>query len=149
MDGAASVFAAVSLAIQLAENMKKLNNFWKSVQDAPKDVHDIIADLDLLSPILDEIGREAERDQSHSTIESALRGCVGVSEELAAIVDNFQHGFASDKRAMRKWMAIKCARKIDKLSRFQNRLERLKTILMLALQSRNGYRAWSSLFVYI
>ena len=141
MDGATSVFAAVSLAIQLAENVKKLNDFWKSVQNAPKEVHDIIADLDLLSPILDEIGREAERDQSHSTLESALRGCVSASEELATILDSFQTGFASDKRARRKWTAIKCARKLDKLSRFQDRLERLKTNVMLALQFRIEYRA--------
>ena len=141
MDGAASVFAAVSLAIQLAENVKKLSDFWKSVQNAPKDVHDIVADLELLSPILNEIESEAERNQSHLPLENALRGCISISEELTAILESFQTGLASDKRARRKWTAIKCARKLDKLSRFQDRLERLKTNLILVLQFKYGYRA--------
>ena len=55
MDAAASVIAVVSIAIQLADSVKKLSDFWKSVEAAPLDVQTMITDLDLLSLVLHDI----------------------------------------------------------------------------------------------
>ncbi|KAI9731808.1 MAG: hypothetical protein M1835_003512, partial [Candelina submexicana] len=56
MDGlsaAAGVISVVSLAIQLAESVHKVENFWKSVKDAPSEVNDLQENLGILAEILD------------------------------------------------------------------------------------------------
>jgi hypothetical protein len=54
---AASGITVITLAAQLAVSVAKLYDFWKSVQDAPKAVRSLTADLELFKSILDEIQR--------------------------------------------------------------------------------------------
>jgi hypothetical protein len=57
LSGAASVMAAVSLAIQLVGTVNTLREFWIGMKSAPAEVKDIIDDLALLNSILDGIDR--------------------------------------------------------------------------------------------
>ena len=51
LGGAASVFAAVSVADQLATRVKQLYDFWSAVSDAPDNVRALAAGLiPLLGP---------------------------------------------------------------------------------------------------
>ncbi|EDN92350.1 predicted protein [Sclerotinia sclerotiorum 1980 UF-70] len=52
LSGASAVFAVVSLAVQLAETIHKLVEFWKAVEDAPDNITRIFQELGLLSKIL-------------------------------------------------------------------------------------------------
>lgn len=45
LSGAASAFAVVSLAAQVAGGVQKLCNFWHSNQDRPKEICCIVRDL--------------------------------------------------------------------------------------------------------
>ena len=136
MDGAASVFAAVSIAIQLAESVKKLGDFWKSVKEAPQDVQNIITDLDLLTDALCEIALEAQRIEPDATLESALRNCQFNTSLLIDILNELQPGFASSRRAVRKWTAFRSILKWDKIKKFQATVDRLKSTLMLMRQNQ-------------
>jgi hypothetical protein len=58
MDGlsaGASVISVVSIAIQLADGVKKLLSFWDSVQNAPDNVKAMTKGLGVLSVVLDNI----------------------------------------------------------------------------------------------
>jgi hypothetical protein len=79
MDGisaAASVFAVVSLAIQLAEKANELYRFWQSIDEAPDSIRAIVSDLKLLSAVLDQISK---RDRQHGpdiTTTGVIESCM-------------------------------------------------------------------------
>ena len=50
---AANVMAAVSITLQLVDTIEKLKDFWKGMRNAPREVEQIIGDLELLEGILE------------------------------------------------------------------------------------------------
>lgn len=48
------MLAVVSIAVQLAENAKKIYDFWNSVKDAPASVRAVTEDVGLLMRVLSE-----------------------------------------------------------------------------------------------
>ncbi|OBT85963.1 hypothetical protein VE02_04793 [Pseudogymnoascus sp. 03VT05] len=95
MDGlsaAASGIAVVSLAIQLAETVKKLHDFWDSVKDPPKHFCAVQTDLQLLSTILEKIDRE--EDLSDPYLHDVLKNC---EEQVAALVKLLKAAFKKEK----------------------------------------------------
>ena len=136
MDAVASTFAVVSLSIQLVESIKKLNDFWSSIKEAPANVHAILNDLSLLSSILSDIATETQEvGSADTTLEKVLCSCELSVQELYIILSNLQLGFDSKKRSIRQWTAVKSILKSDKIETFQAVLERLKSSLMLARQN--------------
>ncbi|KAI9699769.1 MAG: hypothetical protein M1836_002804 [Candelina mexicana] len=130
MDGlssAASGIAVASLSIQLAENIKKLYEFWESIKDAPDDVRDCVGDLKLLSAALDIHG-------PNTTVTEIIKSCVGNVSTLLGIVESFEGGFASRKPRVRKWSAFKAALKMEKIRKFRVALQEIKVTLLLARQ---------------
>ncbi len=136
MDGAASVIAVFSIAIQLADSVKKLSEFWKSVDEAPQDVNNIIIDLDLLTQVLSEIVLEARQTEPDATLASALPNCEANTTALITVLNELQPGSASTKRAVRKWTAIKSILKWERIKRFWTILDRMKSTLLLVLQNQ-------------
>lgn len=55
MDGVASAFAVVSLAIQLVETGEKISKFLSSVRDAPNEVTKLNQALDQLNSTLKQV----------------------------------------------------------------------------------------------
>jgi hypothetical protein len=53
---AANVMAAVSLTLQLVDNIESIKEFWKEMRNASREVEQIIGDLELLEGILDGVG---------------------------------------------------------------------------------------------
>jgi hypothetical protein len=54
---AANVMAAVSLTLQLVDSIESIKEFWKEMQNASREVEQIIGDLELLEGILDGVGK--------------------------------------------------------------------------------------------
>ena len=141
MDGlsaAASGIAVAGIAIQLADSVKKLCDFWDSVKDAPHDIRIISTDLRLLSDILAEIAHEGQYSQPDTTIASVLDGCWNYVNRLTALLDKIEPGFASRSSYVRKWTAIKAAIKSGQLAKFQEALNRVKCSLLLVQNCRIG-----------
>ena len=135
MDGVASAFAVVSLALQLIEGVQKLSDFWRSVEAAPANVQTIVSDLDLLSLTLHDIEFEAQHGQPDPTLEKVLRHCEVNVKTLSSALQELEPGFASTRRRTRKWTALKSVLRWDKLKQSQDILSRLKTTLILVLQN--------------
>ena len=141
MDGfsaAASGIAVASIGIQLAENVKKLYDFWISIKDAPEDIREISMDLQLLSTVLAQIACEAQHIEPDATFIAALDGCWLKVKILNTLLNEIEPGFASTSSRIRKWSAFKAVLKSEKLRKFQEALERLKGTLLLVQQ--NQYR---------
>ena len=141
MDGlsaAASVFAVSSLAIQLADSIRKLHEFWQSISEAPEDIRCVTTDLKLLSSVLVEIAIEGQQVDPDTTLPAVLHECVTEVASLHAIIDGIEPGLGSSSLAKRKWAAFKGVMKMEKLKKFQQALERLKSTLILVQQNQHG-----------
>jgi hypothetical protein len=60
LGAAANVFAAVSIADQIAGHIKELYEFWSAVIDAPAKIQAIISDLKLVSNIIAQIANNCQ-----------------------------------------------------------------------------------------
>jgi len=133
---AASAIAVVSIAFQLAENVKKLCDFWNSIKEAPEDIQAISADLKLLSSILTEIAFEAQHVKPNATLEATLHVCAVKVKELTTLLNEIEPGFASTRSHLRKWTAFKAVLKRGQLMKFEKALEGLKSTLSLVQQNQ-------------
>ena len=138
MDGAASAIAVVSLAIQLADSIKSLLEFWESVKEAPKEIQVITTDLKLLDSVLSSIASDAQHAEPDEILTRALQHCQGTMNTLLFILKDIEPGFAASSLRIRRWTAIKAVWMNGKLNRFQDQLERLKSSLLLVQQTYNG-----------
>ena len=132
MEPTASTFAVVSLAVQLADSVKKLYDFWTSIREAPKDIQEMSADLRLVSNVLSQIAHETQHVERDPVLEDALVACSERVKSLSSLLNEIEPGFASKTSRIRKWTAFKAVLKHAQLMKFQEALEKLKSTLVLA-----------------
>lgn len=138
MDGlsvAASSFAVLSLATQLADSFKKLYDFWSSFRDAPNDVRTFTKDLKLLSAILSKIELEGKRYGSGSETLDVLESCKEQVASFMTLMRDIIPGFEAESRHTRTWSSLKAAFKKEKILQFRNCLRETKITLILATNS--------------
>lgn len=139
MDGlssAASTMAVLSLAFRLADTAKQLCDFWSSIENAPEEIRTIKADLELLTSVLAEMALEAQRTRPDTTLAAVLQSCTEKLKSLTALTYSLEPGFSSSSSRVRKRTAFKFVLKSEKLTKFQEVLDRLKNTLVLAQQNR-------------
>lgn len=134
LSGAASGLAVVSLTIQLADSIKKLCDFWDSVQDAPNDIRAIVKEMRLLSAVLEGIQLNELDYGPDPTTRSVLETCADKVKTLFGLVDDLEPGFTSMSKRVRKWSALKATLRSEKIKKFRVSLEETKITLILARQ---------------
>ena len=135
LSGGASVLAFVGLASQLATSIKKLYDFWSSIEGAPQEIRTIARDIHLIEDILEEINLEGKDHLLQRTTKIALQQCAESVQQLTTLVGALEPGFASSKPRIRKWSAIKAVFRKEKIKRIQCSLSETKLSLSLSLQS--------------
>lgn len=141
MDGlssAASGITVFSVAIQLADGVKNLYDFWNSVKDAPKDIQGLLTDVRLLSTVLTEMALEDQHVEPGSTLAAVLTACNDRINRLVSLINGMEPGFASRRSRVRQWTAVKAGLKGGRIQKFLSVLEGLKSTLLLAQQYHNG-----------
>jgi site-specific DNA-adenine methylase len=140
------VIAVGTLAVQLGDSVKKLVDFWHSIQEAPEDIQNMADELKLVASILRRIAsdsqeqhqdnhREDRKDQSSppsNSLRPALELCQKNIAILNSILTELEPGFASCRRRKRKWTAFKTVLKRDRIEKIRTTLESLKSTLILA-----------------
>ena len=137
MDPAATGLAVVSVTIQLADGIKKLHDFWTSIAEAPEDIKDNLLELKVLSSLLSQIAHDKQRHEPDPMFADVLRDCCAKVDRLIKLLGEAEPGFASTSSYIRRWTAVKTVLKQEKLKKFQDSLERLKSTLSLALLHQN------------
>jgi hypothetical protein len=144
-----------SLALQLAESITHLCEFWQSITDAPESVRDIAKELHVISTILASIANTALPERQID-MKLVLETCMyfplkllfgntwskcccsyaGASqiEPLHSITRQLMQQFCSTSKAKRKWAAIESVFKAEKIDQCRDAIERTKTTLVLANQ---------------
>ncbi|CAD6593136.1 MAG: hypothetical protein ASARMPREDX12_006859 [Alectoria sarmentosa] len=137
----ASGIAVLTIAVQLAESVKKLCDFWNSIKEAPEDIQAISLDLELLSSVLTRIANETQHVEPDATLVASLNSCCAKVRILTTLLNDIEPGFASSSLRIRKWTAFKAVLKHGQLMKFQAALERLKGTLLLVQQNQYSFRA--------
>lgn len=137
LSAAASGFAVASIALQLAESVKKLCDFWNSIKEAPEDIRAVSTDLELLSGTLIQVAYEAQHVEPDAAFIATLNGCKAKVKILTALLNEIEPGFASASSRVRKWTAFKTVLRHRQMEKFQEALERLKCTLLLVQQNQS------------
>lgn len=135
-DVAGAFLAVTSLTIQLADQINKLYAFWDAYKDAPQNIRDIVHDLKFLSSVLDRIQQEEWWHGPDSTTTQVLEACSDQVEACMGIVRGLSHGLESQASRIRKRSAMKTVFQSEKIKRFHDLLQSLKSTLLLAQSTR-------------
>jgi hypothetical protein len=134
MDGvssASSVFAVVSLAIELAAAIKKIVEFGKAVEDAPTRICAIFHDLEVLAAVISQIQQIIGHAAFDSVSEKALQNCHGKIINLLNKICQAQFDLKSKSPFRRKWGAFNITLKKDEIQSLQKSIEEAKSTLQL------------------
>ncbi|KAF7947472.1 hypothetical protein EAE96_008559 [Botrytis aclada] len=130
MDGlssASAVFAVVSVAVQLAETIHKLVDFWKAVEDAPDNVASIFRELELLSKILTQSHEVAQLHSFSDILDEALKDCCSKILKLHSKVEVTRLKLNSSKLRKRKWAAWKIVFQKSEIDSLQKSISEART----------------------
>ena len=133
MDGLSAVssaFAVVSLAIQCADGLIKMHDFFERIKHASEEIANISNDLRLLSGIVEKLHLE---EQVYHNVLEHLRTKVS---QMQGIVVEIESGFKSGRTRDRHWSAFKAVKSSAAIRRFRQSLEETKTTLMIGLQAK-------------
>ncbi|TGO24656.1 hypothetical protein BPAE_0098g00220 [Botrytis paeoniae] len=133
MDGlssASAVFAVVSIAVQLAETIHKLVDFWKAVEDAPDNIASIFRELELLSKILTQSHELAQLHSFSDIFDEALKDCCSKILKLHSKVEDTRRNLSSSKLRKRKWAAWKIVLQKSEIDSLQKSISEAKTNIL-------------------
>ena len=137
MEVVGGVIGVASLAIQLGDSLKKLCDFWSAVEGAPEEVGFMMADMRLLSNVLAEIASESQHLEFDATMAAILISCTTKVGHLLTILDEINPGLTSKSSRIRSWTAFKATLKAEKIKKFRETLEHVKSTLLLAQQNQH------------
>ena len=140
MEAVASIFAVLSLTIQLIDTVSKLNRFLRSVQGAPHEIVRLIEDLDHLRDYLDHAKLLAEQHQasinppgSTATLLKALNSCRLSLEGLADLMSTVENLGSNSGGLRRTWSGLKVVSKKGEIQQFQGRIQTASSRLHFAI----------------
>lgn len=136
-----SVFAVVSLALQLSSNIQHLIEFWDSVNEAPDEIAQIKSQLrvvgELLRCIEDDIQDPTnEREERMGT--QCLQLCNASIMKLERVTKELDTGL-SGNGLRRRWTCLRKALRERQLASYWDEIERTKSVLIMYQGWRNGY----------
>ncbi|MCJ1388487.1 hypothetical protein MMC18_001334 [Xylographa bjoerkii] len=138
------VLGSVVTVVTVCDQVRKIYDFWSSVQDAPVEVAVILENLRAIQAITDRLARDPDDySDPDAPLHTVLQACSNSVIRLEHLLAEFDLSSAS--RRKRKWGAIKAVWKKDQLEKFQVLLERTKSSLVLATQLRSEHNARSDL----
>ncbi|KAL9604140.1 MAG: hypothetical protein Q9219_000728 [cf. Caloplaca sp. 3 TL-2023] len=140
-NGAASVIAVTSLAIQLGDSVKKFSRFIRSIKNASKELGDLAKNLDRLERLLAEVAQVAEMQKSQglapqpsTTLITALEACRTEFQALEAYSSKV--GASLQGRGVQKVRdSLRIPARKEKLQKLHNNLgksiDQLGTVIVL------------------
>ncbi|OBR03407.1 hypothetical protein CH63R_12534 [Colletotrichum higginsianum IMI 349063] len=144
LSGVSSGFAVVSLALQLAEKVTKIHDFWRSVRDAPDELGSIAAELEFLERVYIGIAHNAQRETIDPILTKALEDGQQEVTRFEALVSPLRKRCETESRIKRKWASLVAGvwRK-EEVAEFRNSISRTKSTLLMALQASARHQSVS------
>ena len=151
LGGVSSVFAVVSLALQLGSNIQKLIEFWDSVNDAPEEIAQIKSQLCVLGELMRciEVDTQGEASDSETKVDTmnddttnigmqCLQVCNTSILKLERVSRELGKGL-NGNGVRRRWTCLRKASRERELAAYWDEIERAKSMLILYQGWKNGY----------
>ncbi|KAK0124739.1 hypothetical protein ONS96_008621 [Cadophora gregata f. sp. sojae] len=133
LSAASSVFAVVSIAIELAKGINKLVVFCKAVQEAPSGLKGLVEDLEVLGELLEQVHAVAfEAKGSERYIERAVDRCRVTIEKLEEIIWKPSVDLRSEKSGRKFRGRVRIALGQTQIDTLREEIERAKSQLQIA-----------------
>ncbi|GAB7324195.1 hypothetical protein MBLNU13_g07558t2 [Cladosporium sp. NU13] len=127
---AAGAFGVVSLSIQLAESVQKVKGFYANVRNAPPKLADLADEIGEMSDLIKEL------EQQHRPVgfvaTPLMQRCIESSRKAVEYFAIFSSELEARVTTRRLRGGIRFALSQDEISRILSRMERAKTMLVLA-----------------
>jgi hypothetical protein len=135
---AAAAAGFVGLAGQLAQGVIKLKEIYTTVKDAPKDVADLFASMELLRSLLEKVGQQVQ-ELSRGNIDSRLMQevvahCEASRYKIEANVGSICNSIRSNRAG-----AVRYLFKKKEIQEMLSDIERCKSNIVIARQSVERY----------
>jgi hypothetical protein len=131
---AGSVVSFVGLAGQVAQGVNYLYNFFNSIQDAPKDIKSLAAELKIVGTILDEVNRDVV---DSACLRAGFQHCKDIIADLDGLVQKSNLA-SKQSKAKRLWSQMSTAFRNEEFRKYIEKLERAKTTLLHANMASHG-----------
>ena len=139
LSAVSSVFAVVSLALQLSSNIQNLIEFWGSVKEAPDEITQITSQLRILRELLRCIELDTHGAKKDSTADIGIR-CLQVFNmsilKLERVSKDLDKGL-NGNRVRRRWTCLRKALREKELAVYWDEIERAKSMLIM-------YQGWKN-----
>ena len=152
MEGVASAFAVVSLAIQLVETGEKISSFLASVQDAPSEVIKLAQTLDQLNSTLQQVSYLLDQQYlarrlpgSPVFITNALKNCEKRMKSLENVIQKAKTAMDHRNRVHRSWAAVRFVSKKEDIREMQSQLRDAEAGLQTAMLSNS----WQLQYIFL
>jgi hypothetical protein len=135
-----SVFAVVSLAIQLAKNVQELIDFWHTFKEASSEVAQIKSQLLILSRLLGSIQEDVWASTNDQTVDIGLQ-CLLICKESITKLEKFTNSFnrgLSGTVIKCRWAQLRKTLKERELSKYFDEIERAKSTVIIYQMWGNG-----------
>lgn len=143
MDPIACSITIGGLALHIAASIVKLKSYWDRIQNAPEDVQNLIARLDILSLVLCDIEDDQTRNLvsslllDGSTVSRGLQHCRLAADRLRSLTEDMARDIDTSNQSKRKWNSAKILLKKDKINKFEKELQSCITLLQLSFEIYN------------
>ena len=144
MDGVASAFAVVSLAVQLVDTVQEIRDFLRSVQNAPNELIKLVETLEQLHSTLSQVKHLLEQQYSILRLpgspvfmESALQNCNRKISTLEKAINKAKVSIARQSLVKRTWATMKLVSKKEDIQQMQSQLLHAETGLQTAMLSNS------------
>lgn len=144
MDGVASAFAVISLAVQLVDTVQEIRDFLRSVQNAPNELIKLVETLEQLHGTLNQVKHLLKQQYSILRLpgspvfmENALQNCSRKISTLEKVVNEAKNTLARQSRVKRTLAVMKLVSKKEDLQKMQSQLLHAEMRLQTAMLSNS------------
>jgi hypothetical protein len=135
-----SVFAVVSLALQLCSNIQNLIEFWDSVKEAPDEITQITSQLRILGELLRCVELDTHGAKKDSTADIGIQ-CLQVCNtsilKLERVSKELDKGL-NGNGVRRRWTCLRKALREKEFAAYWDEIERAKSMLIIYQGWKNG-----------
>ena len=131
LSSASGVFAVVSVAVQLAECIKKIVEFSNAVQGAPAHICALFHNLEVLAAMIFQVQQLNGHVAFDNANEKALQNCQRKVLKLQNTIHEAQLNLKSKSSVRQKWGAFQTSLKRDEIQSMQRSIEEAKLTLQL------------------
>jgi hypothetical protein len=131
--------SVVGIASALLHGSKRLYEFIDSLQNAPKDIAALSADLRALYEILAHITNVQNKLSSHlylcASLKAPLENCLKICDEFTALLQGFTQSSRVGTIQVRVWKQVAWAFKDKEIQLFRDTITTYKVSLDMALSA--------------